>query len=460
MATYSDTLAVERKLLKRNAIDAYMRSEGYRLMGDSRYSNYSYGSVETGISESVTRPGPDGEGGGVWTRENGITEGRDLGDDYKDAFDNVRARIDVALDPWEYLPDPTEIESLVESMRQANRTLKISPAVAEGATTGGGNLMASALVGLNQNADSMSGATIGTFKLNFMNQLGTCVGGLHAITVVLGAALAAEHGLWVESRKSVAAIIEAATEAFEDAAKEDGTDWELTFKVVGWALAGASIFATGGATTALAVSTLGLQVLEGTVGDGLKADKPGDDFEGVMTKFEDAFAKLNDGIVEEETALADNLTTNHENIYNDKGSYDLGTPNVLSLSDDSQAEIVVIEPALVDEITDQYLPAVGTEAGTAQTKVDESLNIPAFGRDPRVGTGSRGPMWTWADIQFTLKDLLADLSWETTNAATSLRLAVDDIGQTDTSAQDDFEQHAADVSGGSGVDPWDLPPEE
>lgn len=454
MATYTEDLSGKGPL-KRAAIDAYMWSEGWSTLGDT----YMKSDPEAWYSFTVTKPDANGEGGGTFTRNSGGSED-DQGDDFKDAFDQVRGRIDDALDRWKYLPDPTEINTLVESMRAANKTLAISAGVIDGTAQGGGTTMASALVGMHQNASAMSGKTIGTFKLHFLNKLATCVGGLHAITTVLGATLSAEEGLWRESRQSVADAIEEYTKAFEAAAAPNGgNDWDLVFKVVGWAVAGGSIFATGGATTALGILSLGLDILEGSVGEGIEPKSPGGDYESVMSSLESALTELNDGIEEEERQLEESLEKNHEVIYTDKDSFDLSRPNVLDIEDADKADIVVISRPLVNEITNQYLPAVGGEAKTAQGHVEDSLNLPAFSRDSSVGVGAYGPMWTWLYIQYTLKDLLADVGWECNAAGKTLKLAIDDLEQADRDSQRALDAQRKRVAAGSGVDPWDLPPD-
>src|SRR5690242_6981849 len=69
MAEYSELAQLVREL-KLAAIDAYMRTQPYpwTINGDQYEINSS------GTHTKVTRPGPDGEGGGDWSSDNFIAE--------------------------------------------------------------------------------------------------------------------------------------------------------------------------------------------------------------------------------------------------------------------------------------------------------------------------------------------------------------------------------------------------
>lgn len=431
--------------LKRAMIDAYMKSQGW----DVRDGNYNMSSSST--SYDVTRPGADGEGGGDWDW-NGMF---DIGNDGQDAkwmgaFDQVRSNVDATMKPWLDLPDTeADLTDDIEGMRQANRLLSFNASDGTGAGNIGGYL-----TGIHENSDSMSGPTIASFKANFLLQLEKAIGGHHGITVILGGAIAASNEIWVNARQTVADIVGETTAALTAYALDSGPDWDVVLKVAGHAVEGVAIFATGGASKALQGAAQGLKIL--TAGGGKKGDKasqPALDYHGLSAGLGTALDELSQAIKAEEQALRDNLVTNAENVRNDQSSYDLARPTVLDITDDSEATITILNQSLVNEIIGTYMPLLAGELDKAGDKVYFTTYQAV--RDDSIGIGYNGISTEFADLQFLLRDLLKDLSWETLNSAKTLELAVDDIGQVDTSAEDALEKHAAKVHEGSGYDPWD-----
>lgn len=454
MASYDDLESMIGPL-KRAAIDAYVRTDGldagYWDINGDRYTNDG----SSAGTWHVTRPNENGEGGGDWSWDGFWDVGNDGQDaKWKGAFDTIRTTIDDALKPWLYIPDPTEIAPLTESMRQANRTLKLSPGVVDGTAAGGGTTLAAALTGIRDNAGAMSGSTIESFKLTFLFQLASAIGGQHAISSVLGIVLAAEEGMWGDARQAVADLVKSSTDAFNAAAQDSSIDWDVALKVVGWAIKGVGFFATGGASTAVSVAGLGLEILTAGTEQARQAEKKGNDYQGLMDSFTGALTQLATDVRTEETTLQDNLKKNLTNVYADKSSFDL-TPNAQDFTDANNGSVVVIQRDLVNGIIDTHMPAVSNELTTAETSTYDSMNIPAFGRSAELGVGNRGPMWEWAELMWILKDLLGDLSWETLHGAKLLDLAVTDLEDADAASQAALDGKRTELVGGSGRDPWD-----
>ena len=428
--------------LKRSAIDAYMKSQGWHIDNGDRY--------HLGDNE-VTRPGKDGQGGGDWDW-NGFWDIGNEGQDakWRAAFDGVRSDVDSRLEKWLDLPDTeADLTDDIEQMRQANRLLSLSPS----GGTGGGSIPGY-LTGINENLDAMSGTTIATFKADFLLQLEKAIGGHHGITVILGAALAATNEIWVRARKTVAEIVGETQQALDAYANGGGISWEVVLQVAGYAVEGASIFATGGAEVALKGAGLGLKVLtESTTKKGEKATAPSGDYNSLMEGLSKALTELSDAIRAEETALRDNLVLNAGKVRADQSSYDLKRPALLDISDDAQAEIIVISRPLVDEITRTYLPFTARELESAKDQAYQAT-YQAY-RDGSIGLAANGFSAEFSDLQWTLIDLIRDLAWEVANGAKTLDLAIQDIGRADHSAEDELEKHHREVQAGSGATPWD-----
>lgn len=428
--------------LKRSAIDAYMKSQGWHIDDGVKY--------HLGDS-NVTRPGEDGQGGGDWSWIGFWDIGNDGQDSkWRAAFDAVRSDIDATMQRWLDLPDTeADLKDDIEQMRQANRLLSFSPS----GGTGGGNIPGY-LTGINENLDAMSGTTIATFKADFLLQLEKAIGGHHGITVILGAALAATNEIWIRARRTVAETVGETQKALDAYAQGGDISWEVILQVAGYAVEGAGLFATGGAEIALKGAGQGLKILtETTTEKDKKASAPSGDYESLMKGFGTALQELADAIKAEEEALRDNLVLNAGKVRADQSSYDLKRPAILDISDDAQADIIIISRPLVDEITRTYLPFTADELDSARSQA--FLATYQAYRDGSIGLGSNGISAEFSELQWILVDLIRDLEWETRNGAKTLDLAIEDVGRADTDAEDALEKHHRDVKDGSGATPWD-----
>lgn len=453
-ATYAnlDTLVGE---LKRAAIDAYMVGQGWDLQSDKYHMSSS------STSYDVTRPSSDGSGGGDWDW-NGFW---DIGNDGQDAkwranFDTIRDRIDQAIEPWRSLADPDKLAELVESMRLINGRLSVGGVGADGTVTGGGTIAGNLNLAM-ENSDAMAGGMITAFKSNFMSQLGRAIGGHHAITVILGGFLAAEERIWRGAEESVAAIVAGARDSCIAVAQGGGADWDVVLKVAGYAVSGATIFASGGAKAAVEVAGLGLEILDqSTPSPASPTESPSDDYDSILSAYEKALTQLNTEIADEEESLEANLVTNREQIEAQKGSYDLSRPPVIDIDDDSDLGEIRVDRILALEITGTYLPNIAEELLGAKDDAWDVSNLWALLRDESLGHGGQwGPSSRFHDVRWLLQELLGNLGVETKYAAKSLDLGIKDMVETDSGATDALEEHAAEVKTlgigtGSLYDPW------
>lgn len=460
--------------LKRAAIDAYMCSNnwggfaGFKLDGDKYVFHHPNlgGNMFGSPVEEVTRPGADGEGGGDWKMRIPMAFDDEEQGKYADEFQQVRDRIDAALQRWTWLPEIAPVHDLVERVRQASGTISLGAVTSGGKVTGGG------AIGGNINliiasSDHMAGGLMTAFKSNFVAQLGNAIGGQHAITMVLGGVLAAEEEIWKGARQTVADLVDQSTKAFDAAAQGGGIDWEVVLRVAGYAVAGATIFAGPGGKAALAVAGLGVKILDAeipTSADQETVPAPGDDYDSIVTTFESGLDELAAAIRLEEVTLQDNLSANLEQIRADQSSYDLSRPPIMDIDDDSdlgRPDEIRIDPIHVGEITKTYLPAIADELGDAAGHLATVGSLGAIMRDASIGVGQYGPNEPYYDMRYLIYELLKNLQLEITYSAKTLQLAVEDIGRADTGSMDALEKHAAQMrelkigAPGSIYDPWD-----
>jgi hypothetical protein len=446
MADYAeiDTLVGR---LKQSSIDAWMRDNRWTLTGD-RYEISSRGPDFT-----VTRPGADGEGGGDWHTDDVIAKlfGLiDRDDEFQEAFATIRSTIDGLVGRWRDLPDPDLIAPIVESSRQVTRGLAGAASSAGGAATGAGAL-AGYLRLIEANAQSMSGDVIASYKAKFLVQLSQAIGGFHAISVVRGAAVAAQEGLWREARRAVAEALEKTRGAMDQIAQGGSAELKDVLKVAGWAAKGVGFFASGGVAVALEVTGLSIEVLDDvtSTGDKTVEGAPGS-YEAAIQHLTTVLNTLDSQIRTEEQKLQDNLVANLRNIRNDPASYDLSQPPVWS-----SEGVILIQPHLVDEIIKVHMPAVADELERIASEFYSSSIYAAVRRDDAVGIGSTGPAASFSDLNWLLYELVKDLAWEVRAGAKNLEAAVLDLRRHDEDTAAELRRLADKVHRGSLYDPWD-----
>jgi hypothetical protein len=98
-------------------------------------------------------------------------------------------------------------------------------------------------------------------------------------------------------------------------------------------------------------------------------------------------------------------------------------------------------PAIAAELTS----VAGTVAGAS---------IGGARRDPSLGIGATGPGVEWAELSFLLRELLTNLSWDVTKAATNLDLVLQDLQAHEDRITQEIEKVLADLDAGNPTVPW------
>jgi hypothetical protein len=451
--------------LKRAAVDAYMTTAAdfgnFRIEGDEYISRGSEGGsiVET----RVTRPGPDGAGGGEVRT---IGELIDLGApeaSYHEAFDHIRWKIDSTLARWRTIPEPGPIGDKVESLRQAHGILSVGAVQNEGKVTGGGNIAGTLNTILVHLPEAMAGGrTVATFKSKFLGQLGKAISGHEAIVTILGGHLTAQWKMWWWARRTVTDIVSNTTKAFNAAATGAGNvDWQVALKVVGWAVKGAILFTPQGkAAKAVGATDLGLTILNDAI-PWPKTKQPAPDYQAVMAAFVRDLNELETKIQSEEQTIRANIVTNLDQIWADqrhRGSYDLSRPGILDVDDaDDLGQDIDIDPPRVREITNTWMPDIADELGKAKGYLGETVDLMCLQRDASIGLGQYGPADKFHELRHLGWELLENLAWEVRTSAKSLELAVEDMKATDSSRKDALEKHHEKIKDQGRADAWSNP---
>lgn len=455
MASYAnlDSLIVTLKIAR---INAWMRSEGWTDGGATEGGwTHPYGGPY-GLLQRVSGTDGNGEGGGDYSDDHGFES-----DSYVEAFNTIRSAVDEHLAPWRTLPDPEVIQKWIDPMRLATSEIAISAIDKNGAPTGGGEVVGAIDLATTA-AKEWAGQTAAAFKLQFLSRLSTAVGGQYALCLCLGGHLEAQKGIWTEARQAVADIVVNTTKAYDAVTYDSGLDWSLAFKVLGYAAAGASIFATGGATIPVAVAGLGITVASDAYeANTTEPESPSISYESVRDAMPDYFRALNDDIVKEEEYIQTNLNQNLNVVLDNKSAFDLARPALLDIDDDSDLsrDNVFYRDQEVRDMCSTYLPAVARHLFRASRNVSDSydgLIYSDFRRGPGIGIDVNGPMEEWINIWQITRDLLDDLGKETKASATTLDLAMSDIGRQDTAGRDALEKHARSVTTVGKGDPFDL----
>lgn len=424
--------------LKRSAIDAWMHGQGWWLYGNH------YEHIGGASSSTVTRPGPDGEGGGEWS-VNGSGPDEVSPDGFQEHFASIRQTIDALVAPWRTLPEPDDIAPLVEECRQVTRALSGSATTAGNQVTGAGTLGVPIRL-IEQNLSSMAGTLIASYKSRFLGQLGTVVGGFHAISVVRGTDLAAQEGLWEGARQHLDEVLGMGQDALARIAARGEVEWKDVLTVVGWAAKGAGFFATGGMSTAFQVTGLAITVLSAKTSSATTPEPPGTprSYDAAIEALRTQLDLLASRIRAEEQLIEDNLRDNLAIIERDRTSFDLSQPPIYSLED-----TVILEYALLEEIYGTYMPEIATELNAIARDVVRTVTGQALTRNPSIGIGPRGTSTAFWAMNQLMFDLIKDLAWEVEKGADNLRLGVAALEQRDASIAERLRRIAERIDEGS-----------
>lgn len=459
--------------LKQAAIDAYMRSQpGLWVINDDYYlRTFSDGSGENVANVHVSRPGPTGDYGGQTSL--GVTVGRTpdsaeiaLETNFAGYFDQVRQSIDQALTSWKELPNPADLDEMVEQ-GIANASGMLPSFDFDGGSSG---LSVGELPGcfteVNELLAEMKGETVDGFQ-SFMNFQKAALGRYAVLAMAQVNLTVAQQELWKHARRGLIRTIETASQAFRAAASSSGGDFSMALQVLGWAAAAAAPF-TGG-TTAIVLATVSTAAgALGTIATPPPEEEKtisGADYDSVLASFSSALTSLSRSIASEEESAIEQIDALLDVVNNpvapntasgDMTGEESINPSVETIDIDS-VDITGYQDLDID--TENMRAIWGGHLTTLCENLDHlataalGINIYAYVTRPAtIGNGPAGAAERYYVISTTLNLLLKDASWDVDNGAIQLEQAIRWLIESDDDSRTDLEAAASRIEDGSSYD--------
>ena len=457
MTAYSDVPMLVGRL-KKAAIDAYMRSSC-----DSALTEYEvhddYYMVSTLVpqgpaaapsnSERITRPGDDGQGGG---HTNGDSTMK-----YVHKFNEIRSAIDEVVEPWLDLPDPQRINTEKAKAFGVVGILAADINTQAGAPVGVGELHKT-LARVNQKINDMSGATVMSFGMNFIDPLQSAIQGVEEGVAYWGACLAAEQKMFERARHIVLTAIEKSTEVFRGVADNEYQKLNIILQVVNEVVEAFDAFVepTGLLKHGSTAVKLGLKGMKKVTEENIKKEAP-EDYDSAMKAFKSAFEATANRVKLAEEKIQQTLIDNYEVMEANHKRVDMSM-KTLSSSEIGKADKLKIDMNHIDDIVNRAMPKVSESLEDAAKKTSDVFLSDCVRRDPRVGVGESGPSKQFDQLKVLLYKLLADLAWESRTGTKDFELAVHYIQTQDGQSKAALDSFNEQVSKGSGLRPWDKRP--
>lgn len=456
-ATYED-LPYLIGLLKQSAIDAYVREKiaDTGFLVSFSYDNSSYQITFPNGSETISRPGSDGKGGGKGEESISDPSGAFSINktDYTADFDNVRKEIDNIVKPWTKLPNPDVIDQVIRDYRRAISPLSTGPLSSRGQGTAGG-LIQIKLSSIHDELVQMYGSTIATFRSKIIENLQYIVGNLSMASVYWGAALGSEYGIFKKARESAVKIVLEGIDSFDKIAQQETGDIKAVLEIGKLALDGFLLFSGNAvATTASKAVGLGLQALQAHSFETVKnVSQTAATYDDGITALSIAFEQTNMSIRKSENAVNDNLIHNMGEMHKQKEAYDLKLAAIKS-SDVNPSEKLNINQSRIDSISQLSKPVILEELNKVWPAIDSIDMTPCVTRPEGIGRTIYGPSSKFHDFKWLLYDLVCRLIEETENAFKDFELAIEYIQQEDSTTKAALDSMTGRVNRNEGPDPW------
>ena len=457
MTAYSDVPMLVGRL-KKAAIDAYMRSSC-----DSALTEYEvhddYYMVSTLVpqgpaaapsnSERITRPGDDGQGGG---HTNGDSTMK-----YVHKFNEIRSAIDEVVEPWLDLPDPQRINTEKAKAFGVVGILAADINTQAGAPVGVGELHKT-LARVNQKINDMSGATVMSFGMNFIDPLQSAIQGVEEGVAYWGACLAAEQKMFENTRSVVLKAIEKSIAMFRGVANRSYRKLEFALNVANEAVEAFDAFVepTGFLKNGSTVVKLGLKGMKKITEEDVEEEAP-EDYDSAMKAFKNSFEAITNRVRLAEEKIQQTLVDNYEVMEINHARVDM-TMKALSSSEIGKADKLKIDMNHIDDIVNRAMPKVSESLEDAAKRISGVFLSDCVRRDPRVGVGESGPSRQFDQLKVLLYKLVADLAWESRTGTKDFELAIHYIQTQDGQSKAALDSFNEQVNKGSGLTPWDKRP--
>lgn len=475
--TPDDFVNIDSKIvaLKLAAIDAYMYYYSWERKGDH------YEPSMTNITEMptifdvldhpprVTRPGPNGEGGGDWSCSNWAI-GKRLFDGWNDksygeAFDQIRTRIDDAIAPWKpSFPIHWSIQAEADTGWQAiseisTGSVKYKKIVDKGGTDGDSEETTSpetpglveAFDGVKTDCNTMKGNFADSIKLNFYDNLRGVTNNLRDAAIYWNSSLNAEAAIFKEVRKSVSKVIDDARSACETLASGGNppsliATLKLVDAVAKLATATGQEHPDPGSVTS-AVTQTAIATIE--LNDSMDVDIEGDgkgakagDYDDVLKFVESSLKSISEKMRTAESAVESSINSKLDEMSGEgKSSYDLQFEPVTDSS-----EFTKVDDATLKRLSTNRLPTISGHLRTCADKIMSVSMSNVVIRNVNCGYGAYGPSGVFEEMRETLGSLLYDLAWEVENGAANIETGRKLTESADEDNRNAFDQKLRDIA--------------
>ena len=376
---------------------------------------------------------------------------------YVHKFNEIRSVIDEVVGPWLDLPDPQRINTEKAKAFGVVGILAADINMQAGAPVGTGELH-KALDRVNQKINDMSGATVMSFGLDFIDPLQGAVQGIQEGVAYWGASLAAEQKMFERARYIVLTAIEKSTKVFRGVADNEYQKLNIILQVVNEVVEAFDAFVepTGLLKHGSTAVKLGLKGMKKVTEEDVKKGAP-QNYESAMKAFRSAFKAIANRVELAEGKIQQTLVDNYEVMEVNHERVDMSM-KTLSSSEIGKADKLKIDMNHIDDIVNRAMPKVSESLEDAAKRISGVFLSDCVRRDPRVGVGESGPSKQFDQLKVLLYKLLADLAWESRTGTKDFELAVHYIQTQDGQSKAALDSFNEQVSKGSGIRPWDKRP--
>lgn len=445
-------------LLKLAAIDAAMRRRDYVAQGSFYVFSWN------GVPGSVTRPGADGHGGGevlavpsqhprAGAPESVVQEAKAaLTAVLTEEFEQIRHSIDSALEPWLKLPSAGTVELAAGGCDKLLAGLMGAVAQTGSVVSGAGEL-ASRLGRMSQESTSFGGGAFDTFKARYIDDSPLRAVRLTALAEVMGQAIFAEAEIWRRVEVDLAETLSKYRIGFAALAAGGQPNASLTFSVVGAAIAGAALFASGGGAIALSGAGIVVGLAEsisaaGTPGSPAREELLFGDVVSGLESFGASLRELSQRIHEQESRVIDGVSDAIVNVRDNATLFQLTPAGIASASNDGT---MYANPQQNLSLARTHIPnaAQAVEAVVGLPGAVEADLQSALERSFAVGWRLHGASSRIADLGNLLEALLKEFAWDLSQGARNLELAILDWADAEGQNVELARGLAAQIDGGA-----------
>lgn len=331
-------------------------------------------------------------------------------DPWNDIYEPWIERIDAAFEGWEGLPEPSDYDDPIDSLRSAVSALTPMPAGGSGNDPGGDFDTEFAVVDLEANLDLLddwvgpatAGASSGLLVFAFDEAYGA--GRIRPVmrnqaqaAVVLGVTLLGEQQIWRKTRDDIMTLAAEAVEAFEPY----GGGVSIDLKVVKAFVDLLNTFAPGPLKTVLTVGSSALGLVDTLLPEEQTSDVEaritGDTAEEVYTSLCEAIEKLERQVYNKEYDLVTSLRGLLGVMREGRASQFHIHPDSGMAADLAEAESIDVDPEYLRLVGFRTVPTIAAFMGQAAEHAQGADRPGIWQRSGYIGYGSAGAYYKWAE---------------------------------------------------------------